>query len=62
MQPINVKPANEATMKYDGAISSLSIKRSSLSVKKSKAVSTVAEAKVRSRIHGAVMYFGSMLL
>lgn len=34
MQPINVKPANEATMKYEGAISSLSIKRSSLSVKK----------------------------
>lgn len=57
MQPINVKPANEATMKYDGVISSLSIKRSSLSVKKSKAVSMVAEAKVRSRIHGAVMYF-----
>lgn len=57
MQPINVKPANEATMKYDGAISSLSIKRSSLSVKKSKAVSTVAETKVRSRIHGTVMCF-----
>lgn len=57
MQPINVKPANEATMKYDGAISSLSIKRSSLSVKKSKAMSMVAETKVRSRIHDIFMYF-----
>lgn len=55
-QPVNMNPANEAAMKYDGVISSLSIILSSLSVKNSRVVSTVAETKVKVRIHAPFVY------